>query len=416
MVGNTYPYRLDHWMSDIKLAHAHGFDGFALNVGREEWQRDRVGDCYSAALQSQLPFKLFLSFDMTSIPATCEEDVKHLAEYLKQFASHPNQFLCKGKTMISTFAGENSTFGCSDAAAGWKYAKKVLNQIVPVYLVPSFFIDPAHHNFHSVMDGYFNWNGSWPIHLTPESSPEEIRLPKLETDHHHLRYLGDKTFMAAVSPWFFTHYGPDSWNKNWIYRGDDWLFVRKWEKLIGMRDRINIVQLISWNDYGESHYVGPIKGAQPNSQAWVDGYPHEAWLHLNAYFIRAFKQGFSLGSPTLEDRIFVWARPHPKDAWAPDSVPRPTNWQLTDDNFWVVVLSTREGLVKMWSADDRGDARSYRILPGLLKLSHPLVLDGGMGVEVIRDGNVVARCNPEVYKFQSQPGVYNFNAFVAMSS
>jgi hypothetical protein len=35
-----------------------------------------------------------------------------------------------------------------------------------------------------------------------------------------------------------------------------------------------MVQVLTWNDYGESHYVGPIKGAQPNSQAWTDGMNH----------------------------------------------------------------------------------------------------------------------------------------------
>jgi len=28
-------------------------------------------------------------------------------------------------------------------------------------------------------------------------------------------------------------------------------------------------------DYGESHYIGPIEGAQPNSQAWVNGFDHQ---------------------------------------------------------------------------------------------------------------------------------------------
>ena len=62
---------------------------------------------------------------------------------------------------------------------------------------------------------------------------------------------------------FPKHYGPDSWNKNvrisfvwwdraywvkkWIYRGDDWLFVRRWEQLIAMRHRVDIAQVISWN-------------------------------------------------------------------------------------------------------------------------------------------------------------------------
>ena len=40
-------------------------DGFALNVGLEDWQVDRVHDCYNAAQNTRLPFKLFISFDMT---------------------------------------------------------------------------------------------------------------------------------------------------------------------------------------------------------------------------------------------------------------------------------------------------------------------------------------------------------------
>lgn len=43
-------------------------DGFALNVGSEDWQLDRVADCYATAEKLMQPdreaFKLFLSFDM----------------------------------------------------------------------------------------------------------------------------------------------------------------------------------------------------------------------------------------------------------------------------------------------------------------------------------------------------------------
>lgn len=79
-------------------------------------------------------------------------------------------------------------------------------------------------------------------------------------------------------------------------------------------------------DYGESHYIAPVRGAQPNSETWVDGFPHSPWLVLNAYFARAFKEGRM--PPITHDKIFVWARPHPKDATALDTVPRPRNWEL----------------------------------------------------------------------------------------
>lgn len=123
--------------------------------------------------------------------------------------------------------------------------------------------------------------------------------------------------------------------------------MRRWDQLIAARDHIDIVQIISWNglylrppnrvlslrrvipftDYGESHYIGPIKGAQPNSQAWVDGFDHLPWLKLSGYFARAFKDGVY---PLIEeDQIYMWARPHPKDAEAvDDNVSRPRNWEL----------------------------------------------------------------------------------------
>lgn len=36
----------------------------------------------------------------------------------------------------------------------------------------------------------------------------------------------------------------------------------------------DILEIVTWNDFGESHYIGPIHGAQPNSEAWVDGFDH----------------------------------------------------------------------------------------------------------------------------------------------
>ena len=114
---------------------------------------------------------------------------------------------------------------------------------------------------------------------------------------------------------------------------------------MSIREQVNIVQVISWNgeltywhiclraahnsflDYGESHYIGPIEGAQPNSQAWVDGFDHTAWLSLNSYFARAFKEG---QYPRIDEfKVYVWSRPHTRDALASDDmVGRPKGWEL----------------------------------------------------------------------------------------
>lgn len=101
---------------------------------------------------------------------------------------------------------------------------------------------------------------------------------------------------------------------------------------------------MTWNDYGESHYVGPIKGDQPNSQAWTDGMNHTgertqalyscpvvhyfsaAWLDLTQYYSTAFKTG---KYPTIEkDKIVMWSRPHAGGATSADPVGQPDNFEL----------------------------------------------------------------------------------------
>jgi hypothetical protein len=59
--------------------------------------------------------------------------------------------------------------------------------------------------------------------------------------------------MAPVSPWFYTNL--PGYDKNWLWRGDS-LWVDRWNQLIAGEFQPEFVQIISWNDYGESHYIG----------------------------------------------------------------------------------------------------------------------------------------------------------------
>ncbi len=98
MVGNTFPYTVQDWADDITLAHSSGIDGFALNIGSDDWEpgpcgrRVRIGIMfpgprptnlaifyrYQAAQQTNLGFKLFLSLDMTSLPCASANDAQNL--------------------------------------------------------------------------------------------------------------------------------------------------------------------------------------------------------------------------------------------------------------------------------------------------------------------------------------------------
>jgi len=260
-------------------------------------------------------------------------------------------------------------------------------------------------------------------------------LGSLETDNQYLAGLGLPTtnvatnassslskrsdgsvYMATVSPWFFTHYGPDTYNKNWIYLADDHLYARRWENLIAARDSIDIVQLLTWNDFGESHYVGPVRphSAQPNSQAWVDGYDHQGWLPLTSYYAAAFKSG---SYPAItKDQVVMWARPHSKNAVATsDNVPKPTNWELTSDTLWAIALLTSPATVTLSTCPS--NSRTFSLPAGVSKISIPLQSGGNLHAVVSRPGQnntVDVQSSGYTYQEGSVP-TYNFNAFVVAS-
>ncbi|KAG6906620.1 hypothetical protein DXG01_012938 [Tephrocybe rancida] len=463
MVGNTYPYTLQDWFEDVSLAHASGIDGFALNMGSDEWQPDRVADAFEAARQSGMDFKLFLSLDMSSMPGATSADAQTLRSLVLRFISHPNYMQISSQPLVSTFSGETSTFGLGSASEGWN------NEFVghpdlqgKIRFVPSFFIDPATFNtFTNVMHGDFNWNSGWPIRITTEfvrnlitstaptkgfsalkttlsdiiftdSLPSSVQnaLNKIigssESDVQHVQDLTAlagtisprdgaterPTYMAAVSPWFFTHYGADTYNKNFVYLSDQHLYSKRWESLISTRDQVDIVQILTWNDYGESHYIGPIKGAQPNSQTWVDGMDHTGWLELTSYYAAAFKTG---SYPTIEkDKLLMWSRTHPTQATAPDPVGQPTNFELFEDSVWAVVMATAPSTVVLSTLPQ--NSQTFQVPAGLTKLSIPITAGGGMQGTISRDGNAILTLNPPDFTFQGNPQVYNFNAFVASAS
>jgi glucan endo-1,3-alpha-glucosidase len=159
-------YTSSDWIEDIELASSHGIDGFALNVGSNTWQPKQVAAAYAAASGSA--FKLFISFDMTSLSGSCRSDITFLRELILACASSPNQLKWGGKIVVSTFGGENCTFGERSVGAGWYSAVKdgmppVSSAFIPeillcillqVHFIPSFF-DPSLID-DPVLDGFFN--------------------------------------------------------------------------------------------------------------------------------------------------------------------------------------------------------------------------------------------------------------------
>ncbi|KAI0327727.1 glycoside hydrolase [Cubamyces sp. BRFM 1775] len=424
IVGNTYNYTVNTWSTDIALAASKGIDAFALNVGGDSWEPAQVANAYAAAGQynanrtapagstsnstnstsSAAPFKLFLSFDMSSIPCSSASDAQRLQTYIKMYANNTSQMTYNGRTLVSTFAGEACTFGTNGGLnQAWTNALKPGDASLPsVWFVPSFFVDPKTFQNLTVIDGAFNWNSAWPM-----GNYNITFAPDLS----YINNLNNRTYMASVSPWFFTHYGKDTYNKNFIYRADDWLFAQRWELLVQNRTLVPLAEVLTWNDYGESHYLGPVDGVQPMSQAWVNGFDHQPWLDLMQYYITAYKMGTY---PTItKDRVFMWGRLYPANATAPsDAVGKPDNWQWTQDYLWAVTLLTAPANVTLSCGTS---SQTTQVPAGLSKLKLKLSANCAAKATVMRNKATALSLSPKGFNFNTHPQSYNFNAFVAVS-
>lgn len=243
--------------------------------------------------------------------------------------------------------------------------------------------------------------------------------------------------MTAVSPWFFTHFSKQSFNKNFMFLMDGSAFTSRWQQILSFRDQTDIVQIVAWNDYGQSNYINAIRGdvpvglfrpfylpmlimylhyAQAEAKSWVDGFDHTGWLKIVKHFSEAFKTG---AEPAVtQDSIVLQARPHIRDAKAPADklgVP-PFGFQSTEDKFFGTVFATAPGKITLSSAPNGSDAVTSDIPAGVSKIVHPLVVGGNMKAILTRDNKEVVNFTPEGFTFTANPQVFNYNSFVAASA
>ena len=80
------------------------------------------------------------------------------------------------------------------------------------------------------------------------------------------------------------------------------------------------MEILTWNDYGESHYVGPLRsndfslftyGDAPYNYA--DNMPHDAWRTFLPYVIDTYKNGGA--APAIpSEQVVTWFRINPSAA------------------------------------------------------------------------------------------------------
>ncbi|KAI9679625.1 MAG: hypothetical protein M1829_001587 [Trizodia sp. TS-e1964] len=284
IVGVTAQYSLADWQDDVQKASGAGIDGFALNIGSQDsYTTASLNNAFTAA-GAYSNFCLFISFDYAAQgPFT----ISQVVNILNTYKSSPSYCQYLGKPLVSTFEGPGNS-------GDWVSIKSQ----VPITFIPDWTsIGPQNTVNTGVVDGAFNWN-AWPVGATNMNTGDDVA---------YLNALQGKPYMMGVSPGFYTNL--PAYGKNWVWRGDD-LWYDRWQQVISLQPAL--VEIITWNDFGESHYIGPIRpqGVVPGAD-YVAGRPHEAWLNELRLFIYAYKTGTDTNHAYIDINLVYWYRTTP---------------------------------------------------------------------------------------------------------
>lgn len=234
---------------------------------------------------------MFFSFDYAAEGAW---EASAVIALIKEYGPNYAYFQYNNQPFVSTFEGPAN-------ASDWVGIK----QATDCFFIPDWSsIGPVAAEATGVVDGLFSWN-AWPIGAMDITT---------STDQAYTSALKGQPYMMPVSPWFFTNL--PGFGKNWLWRGDD-LWYDRWQQVIQIAPEF--VEIITWNDYGESHYIGPLRsddfglfsfGQAPFNYAAC--LPHDGWRAFLPYVIDTYKTGTA---PAItSEQVVSWYRLNPNTA------------------------------------------------------------------------------------------------------
>ena len=319
-----YPPPNNDYTTDISLAQGAGFDAFAVDYSdNSPYFAGRLDNLYKTA--AEMAFKVFITIDTTSM-----YDVDQVVNITNFYADNPAQAKdAAGNIFLSSFEVN---------PPGWNWQTDVINKIkVPVTLLPGSLgqVGADETSLPNRGAGPFTW-----VHPAL-SADEEAAVDKSFAD---ARDSTGKVWMAGISPWFFKRLSSDT---NWLHAQDSNIYIDRWVELLKLKP--NYIEVISWNDYGESHYIGPADTTpeselmQPDRPDYYGNLDHSGFLKMSAIFIKTFKAGeTNVTVSSDEEDVFFFYRPQPvknmpsNESYPDNAWPLPENASSIADNVYVV--------------------------------------------------------------------------------
>ncbi|KAF2742092.1 glycoside hydrolase family 71 protein [Sporormia fimetaria CBS 119925] len=378
--------------ADMLAAKAAGIDAFALNIGTDTYNQEQLNYAYESAANNNM--KAFISFDFHYWKTS---DTAAIGYLIKTYGSKPGQLKVDNKVFVSSFLGDGINVAQVRQAAG-----------MDIYFAPNW-VPTGDRN---AVDGALNW-AAWDNDCAGRA-PKPGRNCTVESgDAAYTNWLAGKGYIAPVSPWFFTHFGNEvSYPKNFMFPGD-LLWFDRWNQMLQLSPRF--IEILTWNDYGESHYVGPLssKHTDDGNSKWVNDMPHTGFLDMAKPYIAAYKAGqTSAASYVTQDKLVYWYKPTLKtlNCDSTDTVgARPDGYDTLEDAVFVVAMLKQAGRVTATSgSNSRGfDApagiSAWKVPMGVGKQTFKLERSGQqvLSVTSLRDVSNTCPC-----------GLYNYNAYV----
>ncbi|EAW11359.1 glycoside hydrolase family 71 protein [Aspergillus clavatus NRRL 1] len=391
---------------DMQRAKAVGIDAFALNIGVDPYSDTQLDFAYESAAKNNM--KVFISFDFNWYNTG---QASAVGAKIKQYGSLPAQLKVDGKIFASSFAGDGIDVSALNAAAGSE-----------VYFAPNF--HPGVGDF-SAIQGALNWI-AWPNDGNNKAPTPGHNVSVAAGDAAYIKALNGKDYIAPASGWFFTHFGGEvPYSKNWVFPSD-LLWFDRWKEILTLGPRF--VEIITWNDYGESHYIGPLSSPHTDDGAskWVMDMPHNGWLEMSKPFIAAYKAGdTSVDKYVTEDKLIYWYRPTPKDVSCDNTDTtmqgnpnnssgnffrgRPNGYETMKDEVFVVSLLKTPATVEVTSG---GASKSFIANAGANAFAAPMGV-GQQKFALSREGKtVMSATSLKNIVDTCICGLYNFNAYV----
>ncbi|GAA5931894.1 uncharacterized protein JCM15063_001597 [Sporobolomyces koalae] len=343
MFGEIQNYKVEDHVADQLLAREAGIDAFAVNTGHDTYDIEHMNNIFEAAKQTGFP--LFFSFDMLHYNRPNASNWI-LYDYLLPYASRPEYYKLDGKIVVSTFSGNKPGSFINDVST-FKEANQVWQSIIDtaktfnldIYLAPFWLDRSAVESPDSdglELSGVGNWFGFGNVNDKSNVTAAE------DAKWHDSTAARDVDYWAPVSHSFSVH---QVQNNNYVMKGGNWLLATHYRDLIELGDKSpDHIELITFNDWGESTYFSPVRDRANQPHETVDtavyanaDHDHVPFLWLSAYYNSWFKTGVA---PKITNDVIVWWYRGQQTQAAPPNDPlgQPAGWQTLTDTIWAVVL------------------------------------------------------------------------------